>query len=130
MRRWQPAARLLALGLLLGLQLTFLAMVLGNFPFIATAAVVPFLPARAWDALGRVPACMPRRAAANRMLGAAPDGASRRALRLARRAASRMLTARRRDSKAAAAGVAVAVAAAVAAVAAVAVMTRAGRRGR
>ena len=39
-RRWQPAARLLALGLLLGLQLTFLAtMVLGNFPFIATAAV-------------------------------------------------------------------------------------------
>ena len=115
-RRWQPAARLLGLGLLLGLQLTFLlTMVLGNFPFVATAAVVPFLPAQAWDVGERAwDALAPHAHAASRratscalslcasshmlgcMLGAAPDSAPRRALRLARRA---LTAARRRDAQ-------------------------------
>lgn len=46
-RQWQPAARMLGLALIAGLQLTFhLTMVLGNFPFVATAAVAIFLPAQ------------------------------------------------------------------------------------
>ena len=114
-RRWQPAARLLGLGLLLGLQLTFLlTMVLGNFPLVATAAVVPFLPAQAWDAAGRAwdalapharaashraPSCAlslcASRRMLGRMLGAAPDSAPRRSLRLARR----VLTAARRHGR-------------------------------
>ena len=98
--RWQPRARLLALGLLTGLQASFFAtMVLGVFPFISTTAVMPFVPAEAWRLLlprlrpgaraagSCVGACAAAAArAASSLLGEHPDSAPRRALRVARRA--------------------------------------------
>ena len=49
---WRDRARLIAIGALAGLQLGFFGcMVLGNFPFISTAALLPFYPPAVWDAL-------------------------------------------------------------------------------
>ncbi len=49
---WRDRARLIAIGALAGLQLGFFGcMVLGNFPFISTAAILPFYPPAVWDAL-------------------------------------------------------------------------------
>ena len=81
-----PAA-LLALGVLGALQASFFCcLVLGNFPFVSTIALLPFVPAALWDGIDNTAVCRlssaPRAAAAGGVVSS--GGSARRAGELLR----------------------------------------------